>query len=71
MSLFVLYAQQTSLYFHTAVNSAKKAYLLLYNGVQWAGFILIVMTLLKSLTKGMGGHYLAHETNTHYQSKQV
>ena len=37
-----------------AVDTAKKAYLLLYNGVQWAGFILIVMSLLKCLTKGRG-----------------
>jgi hypothetical protein len=36
------------------VDTAKKAYLLLYNGVQWAGFILIVMSLLKCLTKGRG-----------------
>ena len=39
---------------YVAVDTAKKAYLLLYNGVQWAGFILIVMSLLKCLTKGRG-----------------
>lgn len=37
------------------VEMAKKVYLLVYNGVQWAGFILIVMNLLKCLTKGRGG----------------
>ena len=38
-----------------AVNMAKKVYLLVYNGVQWAGFILIVINLLKCLIKGQGG----------------
>ena len=37
-----------------AADTVKKVYLLLYNGVQWAGFILIVMSLLKCLPKGRG-----------------
>jgi very-long-chain (3R)-3-hydroxyacyl-CoA dehydratase len=44
------------------VDTAKKAYLLLYNGVQWAGFILIVMSLLKCLTKGREGISTAYSS---------
>lgn len=40
---------------YTEVDVAKRVYLLVYNGVQWAGFILIVVNLLKCLLKGKGG----------------
>lgn len=40
--------------FHAEIETIKKVYLLFYNGVQWAGFILIVISLLKSLLKGKG-----------------
>ena len=39
---------------YIAANTARTVYLLVYNGVQWAGFILIVMSLLKCLPKGRG-----------------
>lgn len=46
------------------VEMAKKGYLLFYNGVQWAGFILIVISLLKCLTKGKEGILTAYATTS-------
>lgn len=36
------------------LSKMKTGYLLVYNGVQWSGFILIVLTLLKALRGGSG-----------------
>ena len=49
-----VYATLTA-HMYVELDLAKKVYLLVYNGVQWAGFILIVMSLLKCLMKGKGG----------------
>jgi very-long-chain (3R)-3-hydroxyacyl-CoA dehydratase len=45
-------------------NTARTVYLLVYNGVQWAGFILIVMSLLKCLPKGREGIATAYSTTS-------
>ncbi len=34
------------------LEKAKTGYLLAYNGIQWSGFILVVMTLLMKCLKG-------------------
>ncbi len=40
----------------------KIAYLLLYNGIQWSGFILILLALLKCFRGGMGQWTLCMDT---------
>ena len=53
-----LHSQHTSCFipYHYLVLSVltklKTAYLLIYNGIQWSGFILVVVTLLKALRGG-------------------
>jgi len=36
------------------LDNVKLGYLVLYNGIQWSGFILIFLALLKSLRGGSG-----------------
>ena len=36
------------------LDKVKLGYLVVYNGIQWSGFILIVLALLKSLRGGSG-----------------
>lgn len=43
------------------LQQVKKAYLVAYNGVQWSGFILIVITLLKCARGGMEGIQTAYD----------
>ena len=38
----------------SGLDKVKLGYLLLYNGIQWSGFILIVLALLKAVRGGMG-----------------
>lgn len=47
-------AVAASVHLHAALSKMKTGYLLLYNGVQWSGFILIVLTLLRTLRGGTG-----------------
>lgn len=40
--------------YYNTLKKLRIGYLLLYNLIQWSGFILIVVTLLKCLAGGMG-----------------